>query len=291
MAYLALFFSVIVWGISFVVTGNAIADFPFMLFINIRFILAALLLWGIIILTKNRKKIEKSDLKKMLALFLVQPVGYFAFETLGLKHTSPSNVSLILSLIPVFVMFMESKVNHEKLRLSQMLGVFVTVVATALFIWHDQKSSIEPFSVLGVVFALLAALSGAFYVILSRNLSDKYSSLQQTTYQFSFAAVFFIPFSMAQVQLKLVFSQSLLLSLAFLVVFCSVLGFLTMNYALKHIQSSKVSSILNLIPMVTVGTAVFTGKNIDEFHLIFMAFAILGIILANRKNRVVNMEY
>jgi drug/metabolite transporter (DMT)-like permease len=292
MPYFALMFAMLVWGISFIVTSQAIKTFPFMLFINLRFILASGILWGLLLARKKSVKIAKKDLKKMLFLFMVQPVGYFAFETLGLKFTDPSNVSLILSLAPIFTMIWESRINQEKLNLSQKVGVFFTVLATALFIWYDRRDTGLDFSFIGEGFAVLASLSASFYVLLSRNLSDRYSPLQQTTFQFTFASLFFLPFSLPQASAVAHINLNILFSLLFLVVFCTVIAFLSISYALKHIQSSKVSSLLNLIPMITVIAAGIYGKEITLWHMAFMGMAVTGTWIANRKQKeIVNIEY
>ncbi|PKL15186.1 MAG: hypothetical protein CVV50_00935 [Spirochaetae bacterium HGW-Spirochaetae-6] len=285
MPYVLLIFAVLTWGVSFLVTGEAIASFPFFPFIAIRFTLAAIILQILLKFSREKKPVQKSDRKKLALLFLAQPIGYFLFETLGLKFTSAANVALILSFIPLITLALEKRFNQEKITPLQKLGILFTLLATMLFVWYDKRQELT-FTFWGELFALLATLAGCFYMLLSRQLSKSYPSLQLTTYQFTFASLFFLPLSISGFITLPSMSLKIVLSLVFLIVFCTILAFLAVNHALKNIPSSRASSLLSLIPMVTVLGSLCYGKTLDWPHYLFITFAVAGTWITNRKQKI-----
>src|SRR6056297_3734549 len=91
-ADLSLLFVAAIWGSTFVVVKNAIADMPPFSFLAIRFAIAAV---SLALFKRNLKVWKNKNLWKkgiLIGLFLF--LGY-AFQTIGLQYTSAAKTGFI----------------------------------------------------------------------------------------------------------------------------------------------------------------------------------------------------
>ncbi len=106
IAYLALAFAALLFGSTFVVIKEALADLPPLGFVGWRFMLgaAALLLFGL----PRGRAIWHDGLIAGLLLF-----GGYATQTVGLAHTTASNSGLITGLYVVFTPLLAAAVARR----------------------------------------------------------------------------------------------------------------------------------------------------------------------------------
>ncbi|MGB3367700.1 MAG: DMT family transporter, partial [Acidaminobacteraceae bacterium] len=111
----AMIITVIIWGISFINIRVAVMVLPAMTLGFIRFFIATVIMFIIMIKTKTSFKIHKEDRLSFIIAGSVGITAYFFFENNGVKYTTASVASLMIAAIPVFAIITESIVYKVRI--------------------------------------------------------------------------------------------------------------------------------------------------------------------------------
>jgi drug/metabolite transporter (DMT)-like permease len=257
--YVGLVLAVIFWGLSFVATKIALESIPVFTLIFIRFFLSSIF-FGLLILKRGFPRFSAECRRLILLTALFEPVLYFIFETMGLQYTSAPKASLIIAMIPMMVLVLATFVLKERARKTGFLGILISLIGIWFlvtgaqdFIWDFQGALIGDLLIFGAVF------SASIYIICARHLGKKYSSVEITTMQTLYGAMFFtFPFvwELPGVQWSLISGRSIA-ALVYLTIFATIAAYLLYNHALTKIPAAKASVFINGIPLVTIAGAWF----------------------------------
>ncbi|WP_242876309.1 DMT family transporter [Desulfosporosinus hippei] len=281
-ANLAMLAVIIVWGISYVSIKVAVVEIPPITMALIRFAMASLMLWIIIQRVEPQAKLHKSDLPKMILGGIFGITLYFIFENIGVKFSTATNASLIVSVVPVITIVLDVLFFKGRLSFLKLLGVIIAVGGSYLAVTGNGSVELNSSHFLGNLLMILAMLSWAFFTLVNKSLQGKYSGLFLTTYQTIFGTLFFIPLSLLEYKEWKPFSLTALSNLLFLAVFCSVVGYLLYIYALKRLDVALTTIYLNLIPVVGVLSGyLFLKESILPIQLIGGLITLLAIVIIN----------
>ncbi|MFD0712752.1 DMT family transporter [Paenibacillus sp. GCM10027626] len=121
---------------------------------------------------------------------IFEPIGYFLFETLGIQQTSTVMAGIILALMPLITLITESIILRERTTLLQQpfvcLGILGAIII--VFLNSTQEGSNE---LKGILFLLLAVLSGSLFLAFSRKASASFSSMEITAFMSVTSAIVF----------------------------------------------------------------------------------------------------
>lgn len=251
-ANLAMVAVIIFWGISYVSIRVAVNEIPPITMGLIRFAIASLILWIILRRVEPQSRLEKSDLPKMVLGGIFGITIYFIFENIGVKLSSATNASLIVSVVPIITIILDALFFQSKISFMKMLGVIIAIVGSYLAVTGNGKVELNSTHFLGNILMICAMLSWALFTLVNKSLQGKYSGLFLTTCQTIFGTLGFIPFSLYEYKEWKFFSLTALGNILFLAVFCSVGGYLLYTYALKRLDVTLTTIYLNLIPVVGV---------------------------------------
>jgi drug/metabolite transporter (DMT)-like permease len=280
----------ILFGLTFIATKQALSGLGVFQVVFSRHILALIPLTLFLWFDKRKFFIARKDLHLFLALTLVEPVGFFIFETYGIRYTSPSMVSIIIATIPVFSMVFALGILKEKVNLIAILGIFISLLGVYFIVSMQEKSSLAPFPLLGNLLVLGAAISAGLYNVLCRKLAQTYSPWTITFYQAVVASIVFFPLSLyfdgfvweADISTSVVYSI-LYLSLG------GTFAYFLLNYTLRHLATYKVAIFANLIPVVTISASwLIYGELLSIQQFAGALVVIVGIYLTyyKRKRRI-----
>lgn len=286
LVYIALTFTLLFWGLSFIGSKVALKYLNQYCILFIRFFLAALLLLPLLL----KRGFPKFKLKDQALLFLVsifQPGLYFFFEINGIRKTSASEASLIIALVPIFVLIMSYFLLKEKLTLIKFLSIILSIVGVFLLIGKNipfLNDGISKDNLEGNLYMLGAVLSTSVYMIGIRKLSQVFSTEYITFTQFFYAALFFFPF--AYKHLPQINLQSLPLSayiaMIFLTLACSIGAFFSYNYVLTKMPASKAVVWINAIPLVTVlGGYFILSEKLDKVQIFGGIIILISVYMIN----------
>lgn len=272
----------VLFGFTFIATKFALQGLGVFQVVLGRYALAWILLT--LLLWKKRRYfyIARRDWKDFLLLTFIEPVGYFIFETYGIRFSSPASVSVIIATIPAFAVIFAAFLLREKPGVFTFAGIALSVGGVYLVVGMQQASHLAPHPILGSLLTLGAAASAGLYNSLARKLTRKYSPITITYYQTLVATLVFFPLSIGEFILTGKFSLDwrILGSVAYLALGASVAGYLILNYALSKIGAAQVAIFANLVPVVTIVASFFVyGEMFSLTQLLGAGLVISGIYL------------
>lgn len=243
-----------------------------------------------ILLAMTCKKIKANNLKDEF-LFLICGLCagsiYFVAENYALEYTTTGNVSLLVSISPIFTTILMAFIYRFMPKPNVIIGSIVAFIGVACIIFSgDEEFEINP---LGDMIALSASISWAIYTIVVKSLTPIYSSLFISRKMFFYGVITALPLLLIQDQplrLWLIFDfnqPEFMLNFLFLGLFCSAFAYLVWNEAMKILGPIKANNYLYMQPLITLIAGYFI---LDEriFFLGYLGcFLIIGGIIFSEK--------
>jgi drug/metabolite transporter (DMT)-like permease len=288
-AYAALLGETVAFGFSFVATKYALRGFEPLLIALLRFACAGALLFTLWRLRAEREPVTWPEVKRLAAVGFVSLTVYFTFENIGLAHTSASDAAILIAAIPIFVSVLNVFTIHEHNGRLEWTGILLSF-AGVLALIRLGAAGAGGATLFGNLLVLLASLSAAVYNLMARRLLVTRSALFVTTFQNLFGALFMVPLVVVEGFVSGVRQPTAQAvgGVVYLVVFCSVLAYLLLNYGLRFVGANRASVFVNLVPVVAVGGAyALLGERLTRGQLMAGAVVVLGVWLANRGSRAV----
>lgn len=285
-------YSTLVWGTTFIVTKNLMADFNAAEILFTRFFVAFIVLM-LIRLIKGKEKFEGEKNKKdELMLFGCGLTGLFLYGTLeiiSMQYTYASNTSTIVSTNPFFIaLFAIVFLKEEKPRLNFFLGFIIAISGVALISFNGATQfGLNP---LGDLLALLCAVAWGVYTTLVKKLSNKgYSTTYITRHTYFWGALIMaasLPFFGINTDFSRFTDTTSLLSLLFLGIIASCTCFLTWNYATRAIGPVNSGVYIYAIPVVTIiFAAIALHEKINFISFIGIGLAIVGTVISSLRKK------
>ena len=268
--------TVVIWGTTFVSTkiliNTGLSPVEILLY---RFVLAYFC-----ILTVAHKKLWANCLKDELLMLLSGICGgslYFIAENTALGITLASNVSLLICTAPIITALLSCLFNKEVLQKHLLYGSFVALTGVGLVVFNG--SVLLQVNPLGDFLTLVAAISWAFYCILLKRLSARYSVLFITRKVFFYGILSLLPyliFVSPSVHIELLQYPVVYLNLLFLGCIASMLCYLMWNTAVRALGASRTTNYIYIIPLVTFLTSAFFLSEPLSILSLVGAFSIIG---------------
>ena len=304
--------SVFFWGITFVCTKYLLRDFTSLEILFYRFIAAYLGLW--IIRPKLIKIAPRDNLLFALA-GLAGVVLYQLTENIAIHFTNASNVSVIVSICPLFTAIISQIFLKEKhLSLWFIIGFIISITGVTL-VCLNGNTTLE-FNPKGDFLALLAGICWGFYsMLISVANRRNYDPVCSTRRIFFFSVLMMIPLSFGGwlvssngadgaeflQSLYFTFDKTINASrfsnplnwayLLFLGVVANGFCFAMWNKACKICGTVKINCGLYLIPVVTIIFAYFTlGEKITLLGAAGALITIIGLFISEKKTNQTNLE-
>lgn len=282
--YSALIATVIFWGLSFVATKVALESIPTFTIIFARFSLASVFFAGMMFRNGFPSFTPRDHVMIFLTAFF-EPGLYFIFETLGLVYTTAPKASLIIATVPITVMVLSALILNEKTGRLGVAGILLSLVGIVVLITGDPDFDWTlGGSLMGDLLIFGAVLSAALYIVGARNLGRRYSSLEITTMQVFYGAVFYAPafiWQLPDISWDSISGRSWG-GLVYLTVFATVAAFLCYNYALTKIPASRASVFINGIPVVTaIGAWIILGESLTIFQAGGGVLVLIAVFITN----------
>jgi drug/metabolite transporter (DMT)-like permease len=243
----------------------------------------------ILLIRSGFPKLSKSDHKKLFLTAFFEPGLYFTFETMGLTYTTASKASIIISIVPITVMLLARVVLKEKINGRSLLGILLSVIGILILVLGDPKFSISfEGSMIGDLLILGAVISSSLYIIFARDLGQRLSSLEITSFQIFYGTIFFTPaFILNAGSIKWTqVSAEAIGAIIFLTIFATILSFLFYNFALTQIPASRAAIFINGIPVVTaIGAWIILGERLTLLQVMGGLLVLAAVMIANLSSK------
>ena len=219
---------------------------------------------------------------------IAQPLLYFIFELYGINSTSSAISGVIISLVPVAVLFLSTVFLKEKPSRSQVAFSLLSLAAiTAISVLSNDGAKS---TLIGIVLLLAAVICAAVFNILSRSEAATYSPFERTYMMFLVGTVGFNIIALAGLGGN--YSTEFILAvsapefwgaIAYLSVFSSIAAFMLYNYSTSVISAVRSASFSNIITVVSVLAGILILKEtLSPAQLVCCALIIIGVLGVNK---------
>lgn len=275
--YLAISYTLIFWGISFISTKICLGAFSVYSLIFGRFFIAAVILLLVKRKLEPDKKLLKKDLPRVLVAGLIGFTGYYVFEAVGVDLTGASMASILLSLVPVFCMLIDTVILKQRFTFVKAATVVLSVIGVVMIV---GLSKIE-INLWGCGAMILSGLGWLLYNYKAKPLYARYTGLDIAAYLAACIAGVTLPLAILFPPDFGLFTAEIVMNFLFLAVLVSATANLTYMYALRYIPILTVTILVNFVPVVTIiASALILGETFTILQLLGAALVILSVCLA-----------
>ena len=226
------------------------------------------------------------DLKSMAQIALTGILGttlYFAAENYGVSMLPASTSSLIVGSFPAMTLVLECFIDKTQPQPLKTVGIVLAFLGVAVLALTESSEGGSDV-LLGSLILMFGGLCWSLYNFAMRLVMGRYTTLTITTWQTLFGALGFIPFVLFEGLPTSLPSPTTWASLAYLVLGCTVVGFVLYNWGLEDLEPSTATSLSNLIPVFgLVLSALILGETMSAQQLVGGAIVVAGIVLSTRE--------
>ena len=289
-AYIVLAFICIVWGTTYLALRIAVQYYPPYLFAGVRQVVSGglLLLWGV----SMGKKCDLSwqnMLHQLIVGFLLLTVGN-GCVTWG-ERTVPSGVAaLICSAMPIFASLFNRLINKPaQTHWLGTVGMLVGCGGVAFIFRQDIASLGNPKYLWGILAILLATCSWALGSVINKKKGKAENPTFNAGLQLFFGGALMLLISPVADDYSHIdyFNTEGLLSLLYLIVFGSLLGYTAYMYVLRvlPVGVATIYAYINPLVAVLLGVAVM-HETVNIYTLFAFVTIIAGVYMVNKGNNM-----
>jgi len=283
-SFLMLSVVVFLWGSSFALLKLGLEEISPINLAFLRFLLV-LPFFAAFAYFRDKHVFDKSffrDWKILSILGLTGVTLYHVFQNLGLRFTTASNSSLIISANPVFIALLDHFYLKEEMTLKRVFGITLAFFGIILII-GPLRLAFNPMGVIGDLLSLGAGLSWAFYSVFGKKILANYGAQRVTMFSMIFGTLFLFPILLVSEKPALPTSIWLWFLLLILSLFCSGMAYFFWYKALEEVSPTKAGVSLFFLPIVSVLVArLVLLESLDTSFIMGALLVMLGVVITER---------
>ncbi len=286
--YFKLILTAVFWGGTFIAGRVVAANVGPYSAAFLRFVFASVVL--LIFTRKVEGRLPKIKKKHIIPIILLGLTGiclYNIFFFKGLRIISASRAALIIANNPIFITIFASLIFKEKLNRIRTLGIIISVTGAIIVISKGSVTEILNGNLgWGELFIFLCVLSWAAFSLIGKTITEELSPLVTISYSSVAGTVFLlVPACFEGVLKDFVYYSPLdWLSILYLGIFGTAIGFVWYYEGIKALGPSKASLFINFVPISAVLLAfLLLGEPITLSLLVGTVFVSSGVYLTNTR--------
>ncbi len=246
LPHLVLVGTLVIWSLSFLAAARVRVDLGVAHAVAARFLpvllgSAALLLW-------RRPRLPRSAWPVILAMGLLGVPGYNVFFFIGLKTVPSGTAALIIALSPVLAAVFARLWLGERFGPRKRVGLLLALCGVFVVIRYGTERPVDWPYLSAALLLAGAPTAWAMYTVLGKKLPPEVDTLDATLAILcvgSLPTALFVDREMLRV---LAASPGALGASLYLGVFCTLVGYLAWNWALRRLPASEVAAFVFLNP-------------------------------------------
>jgi len=256
-----------------------------------------LIVWFILFPFTIKDILQNKELvkKKFLSLLIMSVTSISIFNSVvyySLNFTQVLTGVLMISTIPVLIIFISNLFRVENISKFQIIGVILSMLGVLIIITKSDFYKLIHLDLnKGDLWLIVAMISWAVYSTMLKSFKSSLSSLSFIQIIVTIGLVFLFPqflfeyFSGQRINLNI----PVMLTIAYVVLFAGLGAYLLWNGAISIIGPSRSGVFLHLMPVFTSFMAIFLlNETLMNFHIIGAIIIIFGIYLSSKKVLIKN---
>jgi drug/metabolite transporter (DMT)-like permease len=222
----------------------------------------------------------------LTVLALTGNTAYHVMAYYGLRYTEAINVLLLQSIGPLQVALWTWVLFGDRLSLAQTMGVFTSLVGVLIIICRGNIDDLLGFGFnRGDIWVLIALFFYALYTALLRK-RPQIHPLSFIAVTMGWGTLLLTPVLVLEMSLghSIRFDSTTVLTLAYVCVFPSLLGYMFLNRGIELIGANRSAPFLHLVPVFGSALAIlFLGERLHLFHGVGYTLVFAGVVIAARR--------
>ena len=208
----------------------------------------------------------------------------------SLKFTQVISGVLMISTVPVMIIFISSLLKIEKTNFFQIIGVGFSLTGVLFIITKADIGLLKNLDFnRGDLIMIIAMLSWATYSALLKKKKYELSQISLLQVVISFGVIFLIPLYFIDMNMgnSIKLEKPFFLTLTYVVLFPGLASFFFWIKGVALIGANRSGVFLHLMPIFgAVMAMIIFDEKFMFYHLLGAAFILMGIILSNRKKSI-----
>jgi len=267
----------VIWGTTYLVIRIGVEHMPPMLFAGIRWIMAGTVF--MVFLKWRGRRLPKANEVVHLAVVGLALIGFGNGLVVFAEQWIPSGLAaLLITTVPFFMVGIESFLpKGPRLNATILIGLIMGLAGGCLIFGEDVRYLADPNNLLGVLGLLGAVFFWSVGSLYSKYVKVDVSALMGASVQMLIAGIVLslIGISIGELP-RMNFEINGLLSLAYLTIVGSLIGYSSYIYVLTKLPLSLISTYAYINPVI----ALFLGWIVLDEKLNFQIAVAAAVILA-----------
>ncbi len=279
LTYAIVFFVMITWGINIVMLKVLIDYFPTSTMTAYRIMTAGIVTIGIVLLTRQMKKMNKKEWYYTLLGTVFGVVGHHTFLAHGISLTSASNAVLILALLPLTTFVFAVIFLGDKLTKLRILGIVLAFIGVIFIQGGGGSWAVDR----GEFYVFIAMIMQAISFIYIKKATMTIDSKQITALMLLVGSVglLIVSFVLEPTGTTQMIGAPIYLYVIFFIsaIIATALGHFLFNAAIQRIGAGQTAIFNNFVPFFgLVSSALFLGEQIFWYQTFGFLFIVMGVL-------------
>ena len=282
-AWIVACFVVLAWGINFVLSKHALDEFGVGPFNFLRFGGMLVVGWLVLAATGGVRPIDPRDRLRLLVVSVVGYCGYVFGFSVGLHLTSAFSASLLLALVPLWIIAFNSVVDRRFPSAVSLAAFALATAGVVTFVAARTSLSLG----WGDLVSLVVAGLYAGYLLLNRPLVDRYPPFTLITYAATLAALPVLALTTYSLvgQDWSAISSTGWLAMVWAIIAPVFIAWSVWNWVQRHLATTRIAPLLFLVPVISGYTAwLILDEPIQLGQIVGTAAVIGGLAFSHRGN-------
>ena len=207
----------------------------------------------------------------------------------SLYHTQVISGVLMISTIPVWIMFIASLLKIEKTNIYQIVGVILSLTGVIFIITKADLELVKNLNFnKGDLSMVVAMFSWAIYSALLKKKTYKVSQIALLEVIIICGFIFLVPVYFIEMSLgyKVILETPFILTLSYVVLFPGIIAFFFWIKGIGFIGANRAGVFLHLMPIFGAIMAILIfDEKFMPYHFLGAIFIIVGIPLSNKNKK------
>lgn len=274
----------IFWGLNVSVTKALIPEWMTSQGVSIVRLMGGCILFWIVSIFMKTEKIQHQDWWRLLVGGVVGLFGFIYLFVTSLKYGNPIDISIIMTIPPMFVILIGVMFQHRRPSWLEYVGILVSFVGAAIVILANSGGKSGSDNLLGDILAILSTICYALYLVILEKPTKTYRPVTMLRWVFLFASIPAILLLPDIDKMPILHTDVAMpwLEISFILLCPTFIAYFLVQPAIKDIGSEMVSIYQYLIPVFATISAVLMGiDHLKAIQVVAMAVIIVGMLLTN----------
>ena len=288
-AVFALALVCILWGTTWIASKEGVSHMPALQMAGIRQLIAGLL-YVSFFLYKGATLPKGKEWIPILVLSFLNFIMSNGLSTWGIQYISAGLGSIMGAIFPLWLVVIGLFISKEKLPKKAIIGLLLGFSGVCIIFFPHLRDFLNPDFLKGIILSLIATWTWAFATLYTKQQAVNFNPYFGLGLQMLISAVSLISFTSLTgnaIPVTKIPWESWA-SIAYLVIFGSLIAFICYLYALQNLPTEQASIYAYINPIVAVfcGWLIF-GEKVTIFITIGGLITLLGVFLVNKAFKAV----